>query len=269
MSAAATTAIAFALAAGLAAPAEATKIVTPGNTLNGVSLPNLSLLNGGYPANNTFYSAGDTAAVVAGLVTYYGGQPNGGQHRIDTNKVTKKARKFLKDRVKGMSKRQLKKTALVFDIDDTLLSNYNLQASAVPAFSLTSAQMSAPQQDESVLLPVIPQTRKILKWAQRRGINIHMITGRRPDESANTYRNLAAVGIAGKFKVHFRPTLNPGVTTEPAAGPAMPYKSAVRKRIERKNKQVILANFGDQFSDLRGGYAEIAYKIPNPMYMIP
>ncbi len=31
----------------------------------------------------------------------------------------------------------------------------------------------------------------------------------------------------------------------------------------------ILANFGDQFSDLEGGYAEFPVKLPNPTYYLP
>ena len=31
----------------------------------------------------------------------------------------------------------------------------------------------------------------------------------------------------------------------------------------------IVANFGDQFSDLNGGFADSTYKIPNPMYFLP
>ncbi len=31
----------------------------------------------------------------------------------------------------------------------------------------------------------------------------------------------------------------------------------------------IVANFGDQFSDLNGGFADETFKIPNPMYFLP
>jgi hypothetical protein len=30
-----------------------------------------------------------------------------------------------------------------------------------------------------------------------------------------------------------------------------------------------VANFGDQFSDLSGGFAKRDFKVPNPMYFIP
>ena len=31
----------------------------------------------------------------------------------------------------------------------------------------------------------------------------------------------------------------------------------------------IVANFGDQFSDLNGGFADTTFKIPNPNYFLP
>ena len=31
----------------------------------------------------------------------------------------------------------------------------------------------------------------------------------------------------------------------------------------------IVANFGDQFSDLNGGFADQTFKVPNPMYFLP
>ena len=31
----------------------------------------------------------------------------------------------------------------------------------------------------------------------------------------------------------------------------------------------IVANFGDQFSDLKGGYADKTFKLPNPTYFLP
>ncbi len=31
----------------------------------------------------------------------------------------------------------------------------------------------------------------------------------------------------------------------------------------------IVGNFGDQFSDLKGGYADHTFKLPNPNYFLP
>ena len=46
------------------------------------------------------------------------------------------------------------------------------------------------------------------------------------------------------------------------------YKSLTRQHIESLGFDIV-ANFGDQFSDLNGGFADRTFKIPNPMYFLP
>jgi hypothetical protein len=41
-----------------------------------------------------------------------------------------------------------------------------------------------------------------------------------------------------------------------------------RKHIESLGYNIV-GNFGDQFSDLKGGFADRTFKIPNPMYYLP
>ena len=46
------------------------------------------------------------------------------------------------------------------------------------------------------------------------------------------------------------------------------FKSGARRAIEDDGYK-ILVNIGDQDSDLNGGVAKKAFKLPNPMYFIP
>jgi putative acid phosphatase of HAD superfamily subfamily IIIB len=46
------------------------------------------------------------------------------------------------------------------------------------------------------------------------------------------------------------------------------YKSTKRAEIETTFRVQIIANVGDQQSDLDGGYAERTFKVPNPFYFI-
>jgi hypothetical protein len=46
------------------------------------------------------------------------------------------------------------------------------------------------------------------------------------------------------------------------------YKSATRAHIESLGYDIV-ANLGDQYSDLRGGHADRAFKLPNPNYFLP
>jgi len=46
------------------------------------------------------------------------------------------------------------------------------------------------------------------------------------------------------------------------------YKTYTRAHVESLGYRIV-ANFGDQYSDLSGGHADKTFKIPNPMYFIP
>jgi predicted secreted acid phosphatase len=48
----------------------------------------------------------------------------------------------------------------------------------------------------------------------------------------------------------------------------IPYKSGTRAYIESMGYDIV-ADFGDQYSDLSGGYADQTFKMPNPNYYLP
>lgn len=48
----------------------------------------------------------------------------------------------------------------------------------------------------------------------------------------------------------------------------IPFKSGARASIVRQGYDV-LADIGDQWSDVCGGYADHIYKLPNPTYYLP
>ena len=50
--------------------------------------------------------------------------------------------------------------------------------------------------------------------------------------------------------------------------PTIQYKSGTRAYIESLGYEIV-ANFGDQFSDLKGGHANKVFKMPNPNYYLP
>jgi hypothetical protein len=53
-----------------------------------------------------------------------------------------------------------------------------------------------------------------------------------------------------------------------ASCPTIPYKSGTRAYIASLGYDIV-ANFGDQFSDLEGGFADNTFKMPNPNYYLP
>jgi predicted secreted acid phosphatase len=50
--------------------------------------------------------------------------------------------------------------------------------------------------------------------------------------------------------------------------PTIQYKSGTRAYIESQGYEIV-ADFGDQFSDLLGGFADKTFKMPNPNYYLP
>jgi hypothetical protein len=48
---------------------------------------------------------------------------------------------------------------------------------------------------------------------------------------------------------------------------AILYKSSIRKTIEKKGYDIVI-NIGDQFSDLKGGFADMVFKVPDPYYFV-
>ena len=61
----------------------------------------------------------------------------------------------------------------------------------------------------------------------------------------------------------------PFIHATPAAScPTIQYKSGTRAYIESQGYSIV-ADFGDQFSDLEGGFADKVFKMPNPNYYLP
>jgi predicted secreted acid phosphatase len=61
----------------------------------------------------------------------------------------------------------------------------------------------------------------------------------------------------------------PFIHATPAAScPTTQYKSGTRAYIQSQGYDIV-ADFGDQFSDLKGGFADKTFKMPNPNYYLP
>ena len=161
----------------------------------------------------------------------------------------------------------VRKPAIVLDIDETSLSNWpQIQANDygriangpcnLPSGPCGQATWVASAQDE----PIMP-TLTLFRAAKAKGVSIFFITGR--DETARqaTEANLHKVGYDGWSALIMRPA---GTSTPSAAD----YKAPERAKIAAEGFTII-ANIGDQPSDLAGGNAERAFLVPNPFYRIP
>lgn len=163
---------------------------------------------------------------------------------------------FLRQRAAHNAEGQ--KLALVLDIDETTLSNYEEMVKA--GFAYDNKAFDAWVASASA--PAIQGTLRLYKEAQRLGVSVFFLTGRPDAERAATERNLRAQGFDGYKELILR---GPGDTTSTA----LEYKSARRARIAAEGYTIVLS-VGDQWSDLKGKpEAEYSVKYPNPYYFIP
>jgi predicted secreted acid phosphatase len=173
-----------------------------------------------------------------------------GEWRADTTQVVRRARRSIRRHLDDSSRR----AAIVLDIDDTSLSNYACLKTV--GFDRSAADCGA----ES--LPAIPQTLALFRWARERGIAVYFVTGRREAMRAATAANLRAAGYRGGWTLKMRPDEQPRRWRDG-------WKARARRAIVERRGFRILANVGDQWSDLDGGWAQRRFKVPNPMYLIP
>lgn len=150
------------------------------------------------------------------------------------------------------------KLAVVLDIDETTLSNWEEMNKADFAYDNTAFNKWV----EEGKAPAIPGTLRLVKEAQKLGIGIVFLTGRPESQRAVTERNLRAQGFDGWQQLILRQPAQ-------AKDTALVYKSAERTKLVAQGYKLVL-NVGDQWSDLRGeAVAEFSVKYPDPFYYIP
>jgi hypothetical protein len=162
--------------------------------------------------------------------------------------------------------------AILFDIDDTTLNTYNYEIYSNFVFNPTTNAAFV----NAGVFPAVPGMVDLEHQAIAEGYKVFFLTGRpknaTTDQKPATLANLRAVGYdVVDDQVYLKDASG---VTEPWLSPCAPtctttqYKSLTRQHIESLGNEIV-ANFGDQFSDLNGGFADKTYKIPNPMYFLP
>jgi len=149
------------------------------------------------------------------------------------------------------------KPAIVFDIDETVLSNWQFISSN--DYGLPAKEWQAFQ--EKAINARIQPTYLLYREALKNDVAVFLITGRRTPERAATTQNLRRAGFDAYDGLFLRPVSD----DRPSV---IPYKSGTRRSIEEDGYTIVL-NIGDQWSDLEGGSAVKTFKLPNPFYFIP
>jgi acid phosphatase len=181
-----------------------------------------------------------------------------GRYEKDLAQVIAKAQHFINQQARMNEKRKNpKKLAVILDIDETSLSNYKYMIKR--DFTGTKAQFH--QDVMAASSPVIKPTLSLYNDAIQRGVNVFFITGRRKPETNATVKNLHRAGYHKWAGLYLRPS-------DYEQKSIIPFKSRTRELITQQG-YTIIATIGDQYSDIKGGYAEKGYKLPNPYYYLP
>ncbi|HMM94906.1 HAD family acid phosphatase [Phycicoccus sp.] len=202
-----------------------------------------------------------------------------GRHREDSDRSRDR------DREHGHGHGSTGRKAIVLDVDDTTLTTWNYEIASNWAYNpTTNAEYVNGQK-----FPATPGMVAMVDRAAKEGYAIFFLTGRPSSQEAATLGNLTSDGVgvdAGYPAPTTLPNGEDGLFTKPdvsaypdylqkacAADPGgkcttIHYKSATRAHIESLGYDIV-ANFGDQYSDLKGGYADRTFKVPNPNYYLP
>lgn len=149
-----------------------------------------------------------------------------------------------------------KQLALVLDIDETSLSNYPKLVKRDFSGDYRQIHQEILAADSPAIKPMLALYRDALKHHVR----VYFITGRMPSEAKATKLNLKRAGYTQWSGIYFRPKHYHQASI-------VPFKAHTRALISQKGNTIV-ASIGDQYSDIKGGYAQKGFKLPNPYYFI-
>jgi acid phosphatase len=148
------------------------------------------------------------------------------------------------------------KSAVVFDIDETALSNYEYTKEI--GFGYIYKLWNEWQQKG--IAPAIKDTKRFYDYLISKNIHVIFVSGRYTEAREATKRNLFEQGYT-KFDALILRLDNERKI------PAAEWKAAKRKELVFKGYDII-ACIGDQWGDLEGGNTGIKIKLPSYLYLL-
>lgn len=193
------------------------------------------------------------------LIKYHDCTCDCGCYADDLARVGNQALAYLKSYVqahKGLKSSPGRMPAIVLDIDETALSNWENEKKTGFAYSFQQFK----QWEQEMKAPAIQPTLNLFRFARNNGLATLFITGRAEEEREITAKDLESAGYKDWTALIMR---QPGPHRTAAE-----FKSGERKRL-REAGYLIVLNIGDQESDLAGEPALKSFKLPNPFYYLP
>lgn len=176
-------------------------------------------------------------------------QENGGFHRDATEDVNNAKKEF--DKIIPLSH-----SAVIFDIDETALSNYSFNKEWDFGFVEKYWDIWV----DSAKAPAITEVQDLYNYLVDRGFKIIFITGRKDYQYDSTKKNLIQAGYKNFDTLIVRQPAEYNLT-------ALEFKSEKRTELSSKGYD-IAGTIGDQWSDLKGPYHGIQVKIPDYQYFL-
>jgi predicted secreted acid phosphatase len=160
------------------------------------------------------------------------------------------------------------KPAVVFDIDDTLLNTYDYTLASQFGYNAATNQVWI----DNAAFPAVFGMPQLVSFAAQHGYSVFFITGRPQAQTASTVKDLTSAGYAAPDAgtLFLKPSTPPSYLhcAKAPTCTTIEYKSGTRQYISSQGYDIV-ADFGDQYSDLLGGDAGHQVKLPNPMYYLP
>jgi len=183
------------------------------------------------------------------LIRYH----DSGPYQAQVQRVADHAISYIRKRAASGEKN----LAVVLDVDDTALSTWDRLIRDDFARKDTMFIAWAMTNPAPAIAPVLD----IYRQSRALGLRVFFITGRRNALRERTELTLKTAGYTDFDGIYFRPESDHQKSLAP-------FKTDARRQITEQGYKIVV-NVGDQQSDLAGGYAERAFKVPNPFYYTP
>lgn len=154
-----------------------------------------------------------------------------------------------------LSDHKSRKSAVVLDLDETLLDNRAYFA----VHKAYDTQLWDGWIDQ-VEAPGIPATVELVHWLNQKRFKVYFVSGRREHQRKQTEDNLKKIGVTRYQGLYLKPN-------DYGKDSAADFKVDSQRDIEKHGYHVE-AIIGDQHSDLKNALGK-GFKLPNPLYTVP
>ncbi|WP_031024018.1 HAD family acid phosphatase [Streptomyces sp. NRRL WC-3725] len=247
----------------------------------GAALYGAGAATAGQSTANSTHEPYNIGLLVKDIDTYYGttADSNGvyqaspdSPYAKDLARIDADAKSYI-DKAARKARHKGEKPAVVFDVDDTLLLSLDYEKRYNYTYNSSTWNDYVNRADR----PAVFGSPELVRYAASKGVEVFYNSGLSEAQRAGAVENLKKVGADVNLDaghMFLKDKANPPAYLKDCATPGtwncttVQYKSGTRQHIEDDLGYEIIANFGDQYSDLDGGHADRTYKLPNPTYFV-